>query len=855
MPRRRYRLFTVCAIVIVFVLYRMSQSSWEQSPLQSIPQRPVSPVKDDSIKQPPPDTHPPPAAQEPPQPEQEAPAPHVDKEKTEEVEPVQVQIPTLKEHGDVQRPVDTLDEDKVSKGQEFNANEAGTEKPGSDSPDTKWDQGKESTGSEKPKGMDQNPLQKPPNSKEGSPPNPMGEVHWKPLPEHFPVPSESIIPLPTAKPKPIPKIQYNFGPESEQSKKVRTERLASVKKVLQRSWKGYKDHAWMHDEVRPNTGRSKDPFCGWAATLVDSLDTLWIAGMHSEFDEAVKAVKKIDFTFSEVKTLIPVFETTIRYLGGLLAAYDVSGGPNGKHKVLLDKAVELGEVLMGIFDTPNRMPLLYYNYAPDYVSQPHRATSGGMAELATLSMEFTRLAQLTGKDKYYDAVARITDGLIELGDAGTVMPGLFPENLDLSGCNRSATASKKSMSLAAQKAVEQEELKAPKKTDPKGYIPIPDPQDESQSESKPAAHSNDDDKVLKRAVAPPAGGEAEEDAGLSKNVPRQGVLHQRPEKPPYNADGSTSEWDCVRQGLVPLNRNYQTFHMGGGQDSAYEYFPKEYLLLGGLESKYERLHVDAVDAIDKWLMFRPMIKDPKWDILFPAKVSTSGDPQADKKSTYEMTHLTCFIGGMYGLGGKIFNREKDIETAKKLTDGCVWAYQSTTTGIMPESAQLIPCPGLDKCEFNQTLWYEHLDPSREYRQSQVAKWELKWNHPDKQTSKADDPSVKSNEVTPKKGSQGSTDDEIREAVENIKLPEQDTEKDLGAGDAQAVGQSDAEANHMVKRDVDEYESNLSKIKFTKPEDDIPPRPQTHEEYVQSRIDMEHIPEGYSMVRSPMYILR
>jgi mannosyl-oligosaccharide alpha-1,2-mannosidase len=37
-----------------------------------------------------------------------------------------------------------------------------------------------------------------------------------------------------------------------------------------------------------------------------------------------------------------VFETTIRYLGGLLSAYEVSGG---QHKALLTKAQELGDKL------------------------------------------------------------------------------------------------------------------------------------------------------------------------------------------------------------------------------------------------------------------------------------------------------------------------------------------------------------------------------------------------------------------------------------------------------------------------------------------------------------------------------
>ena len=127
-----------------------------------------------------------------------------------------------------------------------------------------------------------------------------------------------------------------------------------------KSWQGYKEKAWMHDELSPVSGGFRDPFAGWGATFVDTLDTLWIMGLKDEFDEAMQAVDKIDFTTSP-RADIPLFETTIRYLGGLLAAYDIAGM---KHEVLLRKAVELAEVLMGAFDTPNRMPITYYYWRP-----------------------------------------------------------------------------------------------------------------------------------------------------------------------------------------------------------------------------------------------------------------------------------------------------------------------------------------------------------------------------------------------------------------------------------------------------------------------------------------------------------
>ena len=185
-------------------------------------------------------------------------------------------------------------------------------------------------------------------------------IHWTQLPEHFPIPTESIIPLPSGKPITIPKIQHDFIDELPTARIDREKKLAIIKEAFKFSWAGYKDHAWLQDELSPVSGQFRNPFCGWAATLVDSLDTLWIMGMEEEFQEATLAIGEIDFTTS-VRNDIPLFETTIRYLGGLVAAYDLSGS---KYKILLDKAVELANILMGAFDTPNRMPITYYYWKP-----------------------------------------------------------------------------------------------------------------------------------------------------------------------------------------------------------------------------------------------------------------------------------------------------------------------------------------------------------------------------------------------------------------------------------------------------------------------------------------------------------
>ena len=148
--------------------------------------------------------------------------------------------------------------------------------------------------------------------------------------------------------------------------------------------------------------------------------------MKEEFEEAVAALKKIDFTSSTLDE-INVFETTIRYMGGFLSANDLSGG---RYPALLEKAVELGEMLYHVFDTPNRMPIMRWS--------PQKARKGIeqeaeenviVAELGSLSLEFTRLTQVTGDPRYYSAVANIINQF-DAQQNRTKLPGLFPLLVD-----------------------------------------------------------------------------------------------------------------------------------------------------------------------------------------------------------------------------------------------------------------------------------------------------------------------------------------------------------------------------------------------------------------------------------------
>ncbi|KAI1099051.1 glycoside hydrolase family 47 protein [Jackrogersella minutella] len=738
-------------------------------------------------------------------------------------------------------------------------------------------------------------------------------IHWEKFPEHFPVPTDEIIPLPTGKPKPIPAVQYDFEKESPQAREKRLDRLAKVKAEMVRGWNGYMTLAKGHDELSPVSKKFRDPFCGWAATLVDALDTLWIMGMKDEFEEALLEVEKIDFTTSEFRSEIPVFETTIRYLGGLVAAYDVSGGKAGGHDILLEKAIELAEILMDVFDTPNRMPVLYYNWKPAFAKLPKSAQAGvSVAELGSLAMEFTRLAQITKEDRYYDAVARVTDAFYDWQERGTSIPGIFPERVDASGCNRTAQAEiaakeakeaqlemEQQIELAKSSSKTTESSKLDIEADGSRGKPV---KSEFQTLDRRSEVGTPDDDGTNGAKIEHNGEEmyapVKEKSSRDDTEDDVAVLDNRDSKS-FDTEPKKEKNKCVHQGLTSGSWNLnEQYSMGGSQDSTYEYFPKQWLLLGGLEPKYKELHMKVAAAVKKWLLFRPMIPDDH-DILFSSKINTRGNPETDASTEWEVTHLTCFIGGMFGMGGKIFDVPEDVEIGKRLTDGCVWAYENTPSGIMPEGATVVPCAEVNNCHWNETLYRQWIDPLYTTRIEQMADYEKQ--HKEWKTHQAQKAKMKGhkNLGTASEGtshSKGSSDksrladldDEESGSSQGVathkghgvdesesvgiqkrappgsrgSLTDDDTDSSsLSGKSAQAVELEDALDINMVSDSVANPRSNgAGQIPLKQEEDEIiefqePERPMSHEQYVSNKIESENLPPGFVSANYHSYILR
>ncbi|KAK4245076.1 glycoside hydrolase [Corynascus novoguineensis] len=400
---------------------------------------------------------------------------------------------------------------------------------------------------------------------------------WTTLAQHYPV--SSIRPLPTGTPQPLHPVQHTF---SDYVHDATTQgRQQAVRAAFVKSWRSYKKQAWLWDELAPVSGKGKNTFGGWAATLVDALDTLWIMGLMDDFYDAAAAAARLDWADTS-DTAANLFETTIRHLAGLLSAYDLSGEP-----ALLQKARELGDMLYMGFDTPNRMPGFWLNFEDAKQGRQIAGTNDPSASPCSLSLEFTRLSLLTGDPKYYDAIARITD-FLERTQNESKLPGIWPKLINF----------------------------------------------------------------------------------REQSVDRE-----------------------------------SGFTLGALADSLYEYLPKMSALLGGQLPAYEKMYRAAMETSRQHMLFRPMVPDDDHagkDVLFAGDAYVHQD-RVDHIA--EGQHLSCFAGGMFGLGGKLFDIPDHVAVGERLARGCAWAYDAFPTGLMPEIFTMVTCESLDgPCPWDEDKW-------------------------------------------------------------------------------------------------------------------------------------------------------
>ena len=138
-------------------------------------------------------------------------------------------------------------------------------------------------------------------------------------------------------------------------------RREAIKSAFDFAWNGYYRTAFPHDELMPVSNSPGYSRNDWGATAVDALGTAILMEKTDIVQIVLAHIKSIDFRHTD--TPISVFESTIRYMGGLLSAFELLNGPFASMNVplndtpvLLDQARALGDVLSAAFIDGNSLP-------------------------------------------------------------------------------------------------------------------------------------------------------------------------------------------------------------------------------------------------------------------------------------------------------------------------------------------------------------------------------------------------------------------------------------------------------------------------------------------------------------------
>ncbi|OTB00289.1 glycoside hydrolase family 47 protein [Hypoxylon sp. CI-4A] len=345
------------------------------------------------------------------------------------------------------------------------------------------------------------------------------------------------------------------------------DRADAVKAAFQRSWDGYYQYAFPNDTLKPISKTYQNDRNGWGASAVDAISTALVMENQDVINQIVEHIGTINFNATSLDSEnVSVFETTIRYLAGLLSAYDFLTGPLSQYAKdqasvdrILEQAISLADVLSVTFDTPSGIPINTLNYDPTNGYSVGGDTTNGIATIGTLVLEWTHLSDITGDDKYAQLTQKAEDYLLNVRnpDVGEPFPGLIGTDLNVSN----------------------------------GYF-----------------------------------------------------------------TDSSGGWN-------------------GGTDSFYEYLIKMYVYDQDRFGAYKDRWIAAVDSSIKYLASHPTSRP---ELTFLAAYD---GPDA---LSFVSTHLACFDGGNFILGGLTLDNEDYTNFGLDLVEACHETYTATVTGIGPE---------------------------------------------------------------------------------------------------------------------------------------------------------------------------
>ncbi|RVD85381.1 uncharacterized protein DFL_003705 [Arthrobotrys flagrans] len=369
-------------------------------------------------------------------------------------------------------------------------------------------------------------------------------------------------------------------------------RADAIKEAYQHSWNGYMQFGFPKDELLPISKQGGNSMSGWGASVIDGIGTAILMELPEVVEQQLRFISEIDYTQCEHQ--INLFETTIRYLGGMISAYDLLTGPysqfiqGGKgqknHDLvssLLKQSVTLADALKWSFNTTSGIPMPFFMLNSKKIKSDD---INSIAGFGTLVLEWTRLSDLTGDPQYTNMAQRAQEYLlkVENPEIGEPFPGLLGTNVRLN-----------------------------------------------------------DGKFL----------------------------------------DSYGGW-------------------GAMGDSYYEYLIKMYAYDPQRFRRYMNRWIQAADSTMTYLTSVP-------DTTPPSNLIFVGEYSHSHSIALRGSHLACFIGGNFLLGGQILGNVKYNIYGLQLVEGCRTTYANSPSGIGPERFGWDPnlVPSNQKEFFNKNGWY------------------------------------------------------------------------------------------------------------------------------------------------------
>jgi mannosyl-oligosaccharide alpha-1,2-mannosidase len=189
--------------------------------------------------------------------------------------------------------------------------------------------------------------------------------------------------------------------------------MVEIRQATADAWSAYAGTGMAGDDLRPIQGGTTD-YMHVHATLYDSLDTLYVMGLHAEFEAAVESAVAL----GAPRTLMfptSSFEYNIRIIGGLLSAAQLSGDPrllslasDAAHTLLSSAYVLWPSPLM--MDRVRMQPLTLRNF-PFWLTARVMDTAWMLWQCALHGQSSSRLAKVKAK-KCSESRARVCQSLL-----------------------------------------------------------------------------------------------------------------------------------------------------------------------------------------------------------------------------------------------------------------------------------------------------------------------------------------------------------------------------------------------------------------------------------------------------------